>query len=63
MQYELWTGCAAALAVAGIANFAERRRANRRDLDKVGFMPWPFITIMAMMVALACAAIALKVQG
>lgn len=60
MYIYLWSGCAAALAVAGLANLAERRRAKRRDLDRVGFMPWPLITVLAMMVALACAAIAIK---
>jgi hypothetical protein len=56
----LWGSCAGALAVAGIASLAERRRANRRDLDKVGFMPWSLIIVMALMIALACAALAIK---
>ncbi len=60
MHYELWSGCAGALVLAGVASLAERRRANRRDLDKVGFMPWPLIIVLSFMVALACAAIAIK---
>ena len=61
MHIYLWSGCAAALAVAGVANLAERRRAKRRNLDRVGFMPWSLIMVLAMMIALACAAIAIKV--
>jgi hypothetical protein len=60
MHIFLWSGCAAALAVAGVATIAEQRRVNRRNLDNVGFMPWPLITVLAMMIALSCAAIAIK---
>ena len=60
MHVFLWSGCAGALLLAGTANIAERRRANRRNLEDVGFMPWPLITVLAMMVALSCAAIAIK---
>ncbi len=61
MQASLWTGCAVALGVAGIAAVAERRRNNRTNLDRVGFMPWPLILIGAMIVAAVLAAVALKV--
>ena len=60
MHIYLWSGCATALAVAGVANLAEHRRAKRRNLDRVGFMPWSLIMVLAMMIALSCAAIAIK---
>ena len=60
MQVTLWTGCATALAVAGLSAWAERRRARRTNLDAVGFMPWPIILILAMMIAAVFAAIAIK---
>jgi hypothetical protein len=62
MQASLWTGCAAAVALAGIASFAERRRNRRVDLDKVGFMPWPLVSVLAIMAAVVLAAIALQVR-
>lgn len=49
-----------ALAVAGIATWGDRRRANRADPDDVGFMPWPLILVLAMIVAAVLAAFALK---
>ena len=60
MQELLWSGCAAALAVAGIATWGDRRRARRSDPDDVGFMPWPLVLVLAMIVAAAFAALALK---
>jgi hypothetical protein len=40
---------------------ADRRRSRRSNLDKVGFMPWPMIMILAMIAAAAFAAFALKI--
>lgn len=62
LQQLLWGGCATALAVAGIATWGDRRRANRADPDDVGFMPWPLILVLAMIVAAVFAAFALKVE-
>ncbi|MBH0113549.1 hypothetical protein I5E68_11370 [Novosphingobium sp. YJ-S2-02] len=35
--------------VAAIASLAERRRMRRRDLDRVGFMPWTGIFLIAFL--------------
>ena len=61
LQQVLWSGCVTALAVAGLATWGDRRRANRTNLDAVGFMPWPLILVIAMIMAAVCAAFALKV--
>lgn len=60
MQQVLWGGCVTALALVGLATWGDRRRANRKDLDAVGFMPWSLILILAMIIAAVCAAFALK---
>lgn len=60
VQHWLWSGCVTALAVAGLATWGDRRRTNRSDPDDVGFMPWPLILVLAMIVAAAFAAFALK---
>lgn len=60
MQEELWWLAGLALAVSGIAAFADRRRAKRTDLDAVGFMPWPLILVISMLSAAVMAALALK---
>lgn len=60
MQQFLWGGCAAALAVAGLASWADRRRVNRRDLDAVGLMPWPLILLASILVAAVLGTLALK---
>ncbi len=56
----IWAGCAACVCVAAVSLFAERRRANRAELDAVGFMPWNFILIMSMIAAAVFAAVGLK---
>ncbi|MFC0203408.1 hypothetical protein [Novosphingobium soli] len=43
-------GTAAAL-LAALAWFADRRRHRRRDLDRVGFMPWTAIFFWSLMAA------------
>lgn len=62
MQETLWIGCVGALAVAGISNWAERRRNRRVDMDAVGFMPWPLIMILALLMSAVCAAFALHAR-
>jgi hypothetical protein len=55
-------GVAATMSV-GIAALADRRRARRRDLDRVGFMPWPMISVLGTLVALFAFALSLKGAG
>lgn len=52
----------AAVLIGTFATFAERRRARRTDLDRVGFMPWPLIVVLATLIALFAFAIAIA-QG
>jgi hypothetical protein len=59
MQATLWTIAAMATAVAGIAALADRRRGRRRDLDRVGWVPWPLILLAAIFIGAICAALAL----
>ena len=60
MQSLLWAGFAGAVAMAGLDNWADKRRARRHDPDAVGLMPWPSITIVAIFAAAICAALAFK---
>ena len=48
-----------ASVMIGVAAVADRRRAQRRNLESVGFMPWELITILATCIALFAFAIAL----
>ena len=59
MQVTLWTGCGVTLALAVVSTWAERRRARRANLDDVGFMPWPLILILALLMSAIFAALAL----
>jgi cytochrome c oxidase assembly factor CtaG len=56
----LWTGAGIALALAVLAAIAEYRRTRRRDLDRVGIIPWNFIQVIAFLCAMLAAALALK---
>ncbi len=56
----IWGGCAASVCIAVLSLVAERRRANRAELDAVGFMPWTLILIMAMIAAAVFAAVGIK---
>jgi hypothetical protein len=46
------------LAVA--AGVAERRRSRRRDIDKVGWVPWPLVQVVALALAALMVAYAIK---
>jgi hypothetical protein len=60
MQGSMITIAVAAAALTAVSAFADHRRRNRADLDRVGFMPWPLISIAAVMTALFAAAAAIK---
>jgi hypothetical protein len=59
-QSALWGTSAGFVVLAGLAFIADHRRAKRRDLDKVGWVPWPLIQVAAIIGAAAAAAFALK---
>jgi hypothetical protein len=59
-QATLWSAAGALVGVAGLAFAADHRRAKRRNLDSVGWVPWNLIQIFAMILAAAAAALALK---
>ena len=40
-----------AVALAVVAWLGDRRRMKRRDLDRVGFMPWTPVFFFALMAA------------
>lgn len=51
---------AAAVAVAAIAWWAERRRMRRSEPDAVGFMPWGTVFVLALFVVLIAAIFILR---
>lgn len=60
MQGSMLSVAIAAAVLFGIAEVANWRRNNRRDVDDVGFMPWRGIALASAAVALFAAAFALK---
>ncbi|HRE36768.1 MAG TPA: hypothetical protein PK217_17000 [Sphingopyxis terrae] len=60
MQVSMLSVSATAAILFGVAELAEWRRRNRRDVDKVGFMPWRGIALVSVAVAIVAAALALK---
>lgn len=60
MQGPLWIGVGAFVTIAAGSGLADWRRAKRRNLDRVGWMPWTLIQIMAVLGAVVTAALAIK---
>jgi hypothetical protein len=58
-QSALWVTSASFAALAGLAFFADHRRAHRGDLDKVGWVPWSLVQILAIIAAAATVALAI----
>ena len=56
MQVSMLSVAIAAATLFGVAEFANWRRNNRRDVDNVGFMPWRGIALASAAVALFAAA-------
>jgi len=59
----LWIWAGGAAAIAAFSGVADWRRHRRRDPDRVGFMPWTLINVMAVLAAVMLAAAALKLPA
>lgn len=57
MQVSMLSLGIGAAAMFGFAEVADWRRRNRRDVDRVGFMPWRGIAMLSAMVALLSTAV------
>ncbi len=51
---------AIALAALIISVLGDHLRRRRRDLNRAGFMPWPFITVMSGIIFLFSTALAIQ---
>ena len=63
LRTTLWSVAGATAVLAGLAFLADHRRARRRDLDKVGWMPWNLIQILAIIAAAVAVALALQASS
>ena len=59
MQHYLIGGAIALLGIAGWAVLADRRRANRANPDRVGWISWPLVLVLALIGALMFAILAI----
>lgn len=59
-QTALWALAAGGAAVSGVSALADRRRIRRRDLDRVGWVPWPLVQILALLTAIVAAGLAIN---
>ncbi len=62
MQQQLWGGAVAALLLAVVSGVGESRRRQRRNLDRVRFMPWAMMQVLAMLVAVILVSVALNLR-
>ena len=54
----LWTLTTLFAALAALAAWRDHRRARRRDVDRPGWVPWSLVLVMAMLLTVACGALA-----
>jgi hypothetical protein len=59
-QAALWTATGGAALLAVAATVAEYARNRRRNLDRVGFMPWQLISVLAIFLAIGLAFLAAR---
>lgn len=59
MQLSMLSVSISAAALFAVAEIANWRRRNRRDVDSVGFMPWRGIALVSVAVAFLAGAAAL----
>jgi uncharacterized membrane protein SpoIIM required for sporulation len=56
----LWTIAGVAAMLFAVSILAERRRTLRRNPDRVGWVPWTLVQLIAVLVVVFAAAMALK---
>ncbi len=56
----LWTIAGVAAMLFAVSVLAERRRTLRRDPDRVGWMPWTLVQLIAVLLAVFSVAMALR---
>ncbi|PSJ43543.1 hypothetical protein [Allosphingosinicella deserti] len=56
----LWTAAGLLFALAAVAALAEHRRTRRRHLDRVGWVPWNLVQVLAFMGSVVALALAIK---
>ena len=56
-----WAAAALLALLALFAGWADHRRARRRNVDRPGLVPWQPIMLMAMLAAIVCGALAVRV--
>ena len=54
---------AGAAALTAVSVLAERRRLRRSDIEAVGWVPWPLVTILGSIATLFAAALAITLKG
>ncbi len=55
-----WIAAAAFAVIAILAALAERRRAQRKVLDRVGWVPWSGILLTALFAGAICITLAMR---
>ena len=60
-QAGLWAIAGAAAFLAAVSAAADWRRERRRELDRVGWVPWGALQFGGLLVAVVAAALAVKV--
>jgi hypothetical protein len=53
-----WAAAGAAAVLAIAAGLAEWARGRRRNLDRVGWMPWQLLSVLALFATIILAALA-----
>jgi hypothetical protein len=60
-DFHMWTVVAVVAGVVALVSIlADRQRHKRVRLDRVGFMPWTGISVMATLVTVVSLALAIK---
>ena len=62
LETELWVAAGCLFAIAAVAAFAEHRRNRRRQLDRVGWVPWNAIQVLSFIASVIALALALKAR-
>lgn len=57
----LWLAAAALAVLALFAGWADHVRGKRRNLDSPGWVPWQLVMVLAMLLAVVCVALAVRV--